>query len=229
MPLPGIEIGDLGPKMGDSANDTGYMVFKNVRIPREHMLSRFQQVTKEGKYIINKDIDPKLHYSTMMNTRAHMIGWSSVRLAFATTCAIRYNAVRRQGFKDTSTKLHKSPENQIIDYRLQQMRLFKQVGITLALKASSRWMIQKLDNLEGKEYGLILNSSSLKEIASVSAGLKALATLVASNGIEECRKACGGNGYLLSSGIALMGLDFLWQVTAEGLLFILLLYFFFLN
>lgn len=33
-PLPGIEVGDLGTKVGDGANDTGFMVMKNVRIPR---------------------------------------------------------------------------------------------------------------------------------------------------------------------------------------------------
>jgi len=41
LPLPGIEIGDIGNKMGDLANDTGYMVLKNVRIPRRHMLAKF--------------------------------------------------------------------------------------------------------------------------------------------------------------------------------------------
>jgi hypothetical protein len=27
MPLPGIELGDLGPKLGDNANDTGTCQF----------------------------------------------------------------------------------------------------------------------------------------------------------------------------------------------------------
>jgi acyl-CoA oxidase len=30
-PLPGIELGDLGPKLGDAANDTGFMRLNNVR------------------------------------------------------------------------------------------------------------------------------------------------------------------------------------------------------
>jgi hypothetical protein len=33
---------------------------------------------------------------------------------------------------------------------------------------------------------------------------------MASDGIEEIRKCCGGNGYLLNNGIAMMGLDYLW-------------------
>ena len=56
----------------------------------------------------------------------------------------------------------------------------------------------------------------LKETASLSAGLKALSTILASDGIEECRKACGGNGYLLSSGISAIAMDYVWQTTAEG-------------
>jgi len=35
-------------------------------------------------------------------------------------------------------------------------------------------------------------------------------------GVEDLRKCCGGNGYLLNSGIASLSLDYLWQVTAEG-------------
>jgi acyl-CoA oxidase len=65
--------------MGDGANDTGFLILDNVRIPREHMLARFAYVTKEGKYHSNK-MDPKLHYSTMMYTRAAMVGTAGLRL-----------------------------------------------------------------------------------------------------------------------------------------------------
>lgn len=36
---------------GYNAVDNGYAQFNRVRIPREHMLSRFAQITKEGDYI----------------------------------------------------------------------------------------------------------------------------------------------------------------------------------
>jgi acyl-CoA oxidase len=63
-------------------------------------------------------------------------------------------------------------------------------------------MGEKLKSLEGSTLGMISNTNELKEIAALSAGLKALCTIIASEGMEECRKCCGGNGYLLSSGIA---------------------------
>ena len=134
--------------MGDNCNDTGYMVLKNVRIPREYMLSRHQRVTRDGQYIANK-IDAKLHYSTMMFARTGMISSSSSRLSYACTIATRYNAVRKQGFIDNSTKNHDAPENVILDYRLQQLRLFKQISTSFAITFTSKWMAQRLNSLEG--------------------------------------------------------------------------------
>jgi acyl-CoA oxidase len=47
-PLPGIEVGDIGPKFGFVDKDNGYCIFKNVRIPRRNMLMRYVAVDKDG-------------------------------------------------------------------------------------------------------------------------------------------------------------------------------------
>lgn len=47
-PLPGIEVGDIGPKIGFSTKDNGYLVMKNVVIPKTNMLRRFVSVSKKG-------------------------------------------------------------------------------------------------------------------------------------------------------------------------------------
>jgi len=78
--------------------------------------------------------------------------------------------------------------------------------------------------LEGdSQGGLQIDTTELPEIAATSAGLKGLCTFLASQGIEDCRKCCGGNGYLLSSGVAALAADYLWQTTAEGDWIILML------
>jgi len=64
---------------------------------------------------------------------------------------------------------------------------------------------------------------ALPEIAASSSGLKALCTYLAWAGIEDCRKCCGGNGYLMVSGIAPLAADYVWQTTAEGDWIILML------
>lgn len=61
-----------------------------------------------------------------------------------------------------------------------------------------------------------MNLKKLKEFAAISAGMKSVSIKVAIDGIEDLRKSCGGTGYLLHSGIAQLGTDYLWQVTAEG-------------
>lgn len=37
-PLPGLEMGDIGPKFGYNSKDNGYMILRNVRIPRTNLL-----------------------------------------------------------------------------------------------------------------------------------------------------------------------------------------------
>ena len=46
--------------------------------------------------------------------------------------------------------------------------------------------------------------------------MKAASTVYAHECIEECRKCCGGQGFLLSSGIAKLAPDFSEWVTVEG-------------
>jgi acyl-CoA oxidase len=40
-PLPGIEVGDIGPKYGFNTKDNGYLMMKNIRIPRRNMLRKY--------------------------------------------------------------------------------------------------------------------------------------------------------------------------------------------
>ena len=51
QPLPGIKVGEIGPKLGMNANDNGFLGFEHHRIPREHMLMKNAQVLPDGKYV----------------------------------------------------------------------------------------------------------------------------------------------------------------------------------
>ena len=44
--IKGITVGEIGPTYGIQATDNGFLILKNVRIPRENMLSRFAKVSK---------------------------------------------------------------------------------------------------------------------------------------------------------------------------------------
>ena len=41
LPLPGIKVGDIGPKFGYNGVDNGFLSFNHVRVPRDNMLMRF--------------------------------------------------------------------------------------------------------------------------------------------------------------------------------------------
>ena len=41
LPLPGIKVGDIGPKFGYNGVDNGFLSFNHVRVPLDNMLMRF--------------------------------------------------------------------------------------------------------------------------------------------------------------------------------------------
>ena len=117
-PLPGILVGDLGNKMGDVANDTGFLVLNKIRIPRRYMLMRNAQVSPDGKFT-RKSVNKLAHYQTMIFTRAAMSRNSGNALAKACTVAARWSAVRKQGFKSNKPDVSfKSEETCILDYKI---------------------------------------------------------------------------------------------------------------
>lgn len=65
--------------------------------------------------------------------------------------------------------------------------------------------------------GDTLSLDDLPELHATGAGLKALCCVLAADGIEDLRRACGGHGFLMSSGIAPLEQDFKGpNTTAEG-------------
>lgn len=49
-PFAGVEVGDIGPKVGYNTKDNGYLILTNYRIPRTNMLMKYHKVSKNGEY-----------------------------------------------------------------------------------------------------------------------------------------------------------------------------------
>lgn len=47
-PLPNVECGDIGPKLGYVSKDNGYLRFNNYRASKDSLLARFIKIDKEG-------------------------------------------------------------------------------------------------------------------------------------------------------------------------------------
>lgn len=50
MVLPGITIGDCGKKEGQDGIDNGFIMFNNVRIPKDNFLNRLSDIDDDGKF-----------------------------------------------------------------------------------------------------------------------------------------------------------------------------------
>lgn len=92
--LPGIECGDIGPKFGYASKDNGYLILKNVRIPRSNLLQRYVNVDREGHFTIKGDL--RSLYSVMMFIRVSIAIGAAKSLGVGLTIGTRYAVVRRQ-------------------------------------------------------------------------------------------------------------------------------------
>ncbi|KAK9824680.1 hypothetical protein WJX72_012328 [[Myrmecia] bisecta] len=208
-PLPGIKVGDIGPKAGYNAVDNGYLSFDHVRIPREAMLMRFAKVSREGKYSPPPAANSKASYATMVYVRATIVEEAGWVLAKAATIAIRYNAVRRQTTARAGQK-----ELQVLDYQNTAAELLPLLAASYALIFMGKSAMGMYKQFEAdRDRG---EFSSLPELHAVLSGLKALSTWITSDGIEACRRGCGGHGYSLLSGLPTLFASYVQNATWEG-------------
>ncbi|KAF8829694.1 hypothetical protein HHX47_DHR2000235 [Lentinula edodes] len=202
--LPGIIAGDIGPKSfhGFAATDNGFARFFHIRIPKEHMLSKFAQVTDDGKYI--QPPHTKISYGGMLYIRSGMVTTAGWVTAKAAVIAIRYATVRRQG-----TRGPDGLEKQVITYPSLHIRLLPilaraYVFIGLGRALSFQTMVQRLSGGD---------TSLLAEMHATTSGLKILCTTSSVQDVENARRSMGGHGYSAFSGVGRLYADVIPSVT----------------
>ncbi|TGJ80265.1 hypothetical protein E0Z10_g8505 [Xylaria hypoxylon] len=231
-PLPNIHVGDIGPKFGYNTMDNGFLLFNHIKIPHINMLSRFSGVDPAtGTYI--RPANPVLIYGTLTYIRSMIVFQSGSTLARGVTIATRYCAVRRQ-FQDRDTPEGALGENQVLDYTMVQYRILPLLAASYALHFTGRIMVN-LYNVNQKRMTqgqdarrgvdakrspgpeeINPGSDLLADLHAISCALKAFASTTAAEGLEVCRRACGGHGYSAFSGIGSWYADYLPTVTWEG-------------
>ncbi|KAK6493791.1 peroxisomal acyl-coenzyme A oxidase 3-like [Huso huso] len=196
LPMPGVMVGDMGKKLGQNGLDNGFAVFYNVRIPRENLLNKTGDVTPEGHYVTPFK-DPNKRFGASLGAlsggRVSITRMGVTNLKLAMTIAVRYSATRRQfGPKDNE-------EIPVLEYQMQQWRLIPYLAAVLALDHFSKTLFV---NFVEFQIGLMMKDKSERqselgrEIHAISCASKPLGSWTAQRGIQECREACGGHGYL---------------------------------
>ena len=205
-PLPGIEVGDIGTKLGYNSMDNGYARFNHVKVPRSDMLNGFAQVSRDGVYSKRSGAE-KVAYGIMLDVRCRIVANSAYVLARALTIAIRYSCVRLQGSGPTP-----STERAVMDYPTQQKILLPLLALALSLHFCGRAVREQYDAYLASSHDL----ASLPDLHCTTASLKALVTIRVADGMEAARKACGGHGFLQNAGFGDLLTSYLPFCTLEG-------------
>ncbi|KAM7352384.1 acyl-CoA oxidase 3 isoform 2-T2 [Cochliomyia hominivorax] len=214
LAYPGVTVGDLGEKVGLNGIDNGFVMFNNYRIPKENLLSKTGDIDDEGNYHSPiKDNRKRLGASlgALSAGRVNICNLAYVAVSKAMVIAIRYSAVRRQFGPDENAE-----EWPVIEYQSQQYRLFPHLANTYALRVFSLWLgIQNVEMTARSFMGEDMSSIGM-ELHALSSAAKPVCTWAARDGIQECREACGGHGYLKSTGIGDLRNDNDANCTYEG-------------
>lgn len=149
QPMPGVLVGECGPKLGTKAYNNGFLKLDHVRVPRKNMLMRFAQVLENGLLI--QAPSRVLAYNTMMHIRALILLDGVNCISKAAVIATRYAAVRRQSPIDP-----KQGEPQIIDHVTQQYKLFPNIARSVVFKIlfNSIWQLFEKVCAEVNEFDL---------------------------------------------------------------------------
>lgn len=207
----GVRIEDCGPKLGLNGVDNGRIWFDHVRVPRENLLDKLAQVSEDGTYSSPIESSARRFFTmlgTLVQGRVSVGGASISASKVALTIAVRRALERRQFGSPGSDE-----EALLMDYRTHQRRLLIPLARTYALSFTQLRLIDELHAVFTDEQ---TPERQRRELETLAAGVKALATWNATDTIQECREACGGAGYLRSSRFAALKADTDVFTTFEG-------------
>ncbi|XP_030377021.1 peroxisomal acyl-coenzyme A oxidase 3 isoform X2 [Scaptodrosophila lebanonensis] len=214
LPFPGVTVGDLGEKIGLNGIDNGFVMFDRYRIPKANLLSKTGDIDEHGNYSSPiKDNRKRLGASlgALSAGRVNICAITYVALNKAISIATRYSVSRRQFAPND-----KAEEWPVIEYQSQQYRLLPYLATTIAMRVVTLWIGIENTNMTMKGFMGEDTSKMGMEIHAISSALKPACTWAARDGIQECREACGGHGYLRASGLGDLRNDNDANCTYEG-------------
>jgi len=203
-PMPGVTIGDCGDKMGLDGVDNGWIAFDQVRVGRDALLDRFGAVTEAGAYE-SPIASPTKRFFTMLS--ALVGGRIAVGAAAVTaskvglTIALRYGERRRQFGPEGAA------EWRLMDFQRHRQRLLPRLATAVALDFATKHLVRRYENR---------TEADAREVEALAAALKAYQTWFATETIQDCREACGAEGYMARNRITALKADTDVFTTFEG-------------
>nr|WP_231951884.1 acyl-CoA dehydrogenase [Aurantimicrobium minutum] len=208
--LPGIGGEDDGYKGGLNGIDNGRLHFDHVRIPRNNLLNRYGDVDENGNYT-SPIASPGRRFFTMLGTlvqgRVSLDGACVNASKIGLQIAVTYGNQRRQ-FSNSGQE-----ETVLLDYQRHQRRLIPLLATTYAQTFSQEVLLEKFDAVFS---GLDDSDASREDLETMAAAFKPLSTWHALKTLQDCREACGGQGFLAENRLTLLRADMDVYATFEG-------------
>lgn len=208
--LPGVGSQDDGLKGGLNGIDNGRLFFDQVRIPRANLLNRYADVAKDGAYSSVIESPGRRFFTqlgALVQGRVSLTGAVTNAQKLALDIAIRYSEQRKQ-FPGPDGE-----EKTLLDYGRHQRRLLPSLATTYAQIFSHQ---ELLDAFHEVFSGANDTEETRADLETVAAAAKALSTENALNIIQECRQACGGQGFMAEHRLTGLRADLDIYVTFEG-------------
>jgi len=209
-PLPGIEVGDIGPKLGLNGMENGFLRFNNYKQPKESMLNRFAKINDSGEYEVIDANAIKILYLSLIKARCLLVFDCFYQIAQSLSISIRYSLARQQ-FADPDDP---NKERSIIEYQSQKHKLFRNFS-RLYSQVFARHHLKKLYKIAENKLNQG-DDSDLAFLHCIVSLYKSYFSFMSIESIEECRRACGGHGFLMTSGIPSIYQNFIPSITYDG-------------
>ena len=207
---PGVGGNDDGVKGGLNGIDNGRLHFDHVRVPRTNLLNRYGDVAPDGTYS-SPIASPGRRFFTMLGTlvqgRVSLDGASANAMKIALQIAVTYGNQRRQ-FDAPG-----GGETVLLDYQRHQRRLIPLIATTYAVTFAHAELLEKFDAVFGGTHD---TDDHRQDLETLAAALKPLSTWAALDTIQECREACGGQGFLAENRLVGLRADLDIYATFEG-------------
>ena len=208
--LPGVGSQDDGLKGGLNGIDNGRLFFNEVRIPRANLLNRYADVAADGTYSSEIEAPGRRFFTqlgALVQGRVSLTGAVTNAQKLALDIAVRYGLARKQ-FPG-----HDGQEVTLMDYGRHQRRLIPLIARTYAQIFAHQEMLEQFHVVFTGEND---TEETRSDLETVSAAGKALSTWYALDTIQQCREACGGQGFMAEHRLTGLRADLDVYVTFEG-------------
>lgn len=213
-PVPGVTTADCGVKGGLNGVDNGRIWFDHVAVPRGHMLAGENSVSAAGVYT-SRHSTPDARFAAQLAAltggRVGIARLVNNQAKLGLTIAVRY-ALSRRAFSPAPG----APEARLLDYSSHRRRLMLPLATTVVYSLAAGALKDEwnghaeLRDAAGRRVGVT------KRLHVLSAGAKALCSWHARDALQECREACGGQGYKSDNRIAAVRATHDISCTFEG-------------